>query len=206
MIKYFCRDESGKELFFFILKDYQQLPTLQYTTSLDLNLHFIGGVDEIIEQICSRNQHTDKRELLVDELFDRIRQYPGIEKYYFPDYTLDKNGKFIEEYKKIEYDILSQSNFKDYAAFSNFDNMFHFLAFKSCFYELRATNKLTLVDKNHFLELLPHNYTLQELYVKFHNEGEQFYYLSIEDAEGNWDIYSMTMDEELVFFFTRRTP
>lgn len=204
--RYYCTNRDGKDLFYISLDDFDQLPELNISSSLGIDLAEIPSSGDLLTQI--RNKHLDYgiRIYKILELFTRIQKYPGIENHYFPEFTLATNGRYLEFYEQIGREILNQE-IPDYTPLSENSHPFHFQKIKQVISEVKRQKRLNKLKQCHFEELLPESPALVLYYLDFYNLTQEFFHFQLEDGERqNWDFYCQVIQEHPVLVFFRRSP
>jgi len=205
--KYYCRDDKGRDLFFVSLHVFGPDEPYFLDTSLGIDVKSLPGIHEMVEAICRKEYSDESRITLINTLFAHLQVIPGIEAKFLPDYALDKHGRFNEPYLRILHQVISEVEFPDYTPFAENYNAFYFERIKPQFAQLLVEGKLTRMPQKQFVELLPMNPKLQELFVEYLAVNMAFYTFSewSESAPKEyWGCYLMVSENELAFLFARQ--
>ena len=204
--RYFCKDNGGRDLFFVALHDFGVEGDYFLDTSLGIDLDTEPDIKPLISEICRRDLVEEVRFSLINDLFLHLQAIPRIQSKFLPDYALDSQGRFNGSYLQILSEVVIQQNFSDYSAFSAQIRGFYFERMREAIPLLMAEGKLSLLNQAAFLDLLPNNACLQELYVEHFAEQMEFYsYQDVEESPGHrtWECFLMMNAGELAFFFIR---
>lgn len=204
--KYFCTGKDGKDLFYISLDDLDLLPELHLSSSLGLNLLDIADTGGIIQQLRDKSFDYGIRAFKILELFSMIQKHPGIENYYFPEFTLNPCGKYLDFYERIGREFLNE-DLPEFTPIRDSNHPFHFQKLKQLFSEVKRQGKIVEVETSHFEELLPNNPALQEFYVELYSPNQKLYFLQLEDSEfTRWDFYCQVILGILKLVFIRKSP
>lgn len=203
--RYFAKDNFGRDLFFIELDNTDGLEQMSFITSLGIDLDAEPSLADLISGLKQASNSTNNRNKLGGDLIAAILLLPGIEQYFFPDYLLSSTGSYLKFADNVVNDIALHSNFLDFTPFSEEHHPLSFRKLQLLLNNWKRQGRGAIVDQSRFLELLPINPLLQELYVKYHSEEMEFIVFHFED-DGNvfWDIYTVFYNGDLKFAFSRK--
>lgn len=205
--RYFAKDLSGRDLFYLEINRIIGMEECSFRTSLGVNITELEAFKYLIKQFVSSEIGDDLRNAFAEKIIIEILKIPAIESHFFDEVLLSPHGSYLEYVDETIQNILKTTEYTDYTVFSKEYNYIPFKFLKGLLKDWIRQSRETTVVKEHFLELLPSNPILQEIYVEYLTSSVEYYYFQIEDDNNiHWDLYSLFDENELKFAFTRKTP
>lgn len=205
--RYFAKDLSGRDLFYLEINRIVGMEDCSFRTSLGIEITELEEFKYLVKQFVNSKINDDLRNAFAEKIIIEILKIPAIESHFFDEFLLSPNGSYLEYVDETIQYILKTTEYADYTVFSKECNYIPFRFLKGLLKDWIRQSRETVVDKTHFLELLPINPVLQEIYVEYLTCSVEYFYFQVEDDNNiHWDIYSLFDDNELKFAFTRKTP
>ncbi len=199
----FMARKNHKDLFYIELCIDDEIDFIHFNSSLPLTIYEEEKTSKLISDITNFEVPDNRREELISELLAHLQTLSGIEKYYFSEFLLDKNGHYMEYYDVVTSSLLSDKDFEDYTVFTSTTNSFYFDFVKPLLEAELKNNAPDLLDKNTFEKLIQNSEELAREYVNLYQKNTRFFE-SIFSKETGYECYAMAVDFEVKLFFVRR--
>lgn len=201
----YCRNSAGKDLFYIELTYLGEYDLIFLNCSLEYDINQHSAAKLLIDNICQANLTEIVRSELVINLFDVIKNLPGIHAYYFPNNILSSTGKYQECYARTIKELLYEKDFPDYTVFSlNVNTIYFNYALPHLKNEIHSEFPV-YADKTHFEELICFNPELQLEYVELYSPDAEFFIISTK-SDKLYDCYIMSVNSVIKMFFIRECP
>ena len=202
--RYYCRNQSGRDLFFVELIFEADYDYIYFHTSLCYNLRDIPEVMSLIKSITKTDITDGKRSELIDNIFSAIQLLPHIKKYYFSEDEVSKNGRHLPNYSTIVEELIRTKDFPDFTAFSENINAAYFEYSLPFLEEKLREKEAKIIDTNEFKILLKNNLTLANEYVELLADNSEFYWVVLSGEKNKYDCFLMMVDDVIKLFFVRQ--
>jgi hypothetical protein len=199
--RFFCKDENDRDLFYLELFFDYELETIFWNLSIDISLFLTEEAEDIINQIVIIDAPTEKRLILIDNLFEILKQLPEIENYFFSDELLDKNGTYSKDTADTLNNILLNKDFPDYTPFAEHSNTYYFYFFIPFLKSVIKENEITFVKRKEFELLVKNRFDLQAQYAEEYSNNAVFICIKLFNNDTQYNCYVLTIDNSIKLFF-----
>jgi hypothetical protein len=172
--RYFCVDANGRDLFYIDLQ-FEDFKFIHFYTSLKYNLFDFPQVNFIVNKITDCDTLPIDRISFIDQLCVYVKELPGISSYYFRDYVLDKNGRYMEFYDSVLNKLLFDKEFENYTVFSIRIHSFYFEFLAPYLKGEIISNKAIPVERQLIEGMLQNNIELSNEYVNTYSPHTHFF-------------------------------
>src|SRR5579872_6058770 len=111
--RWMVSDDYGRDIFYFALIDNYENPRIYLSSLNDLDQYPQLAV--LLTMIRTPTLKGRQLERLAKELFNAIKKIKSLQQYYFPEYFLNKEGKFFEPayrvIKRLQEEKLKEQEF-----------------------------------------------------------------------------------------------
>jgi hypothetical protein len=159
---------------------------------------------DLIKSITTTGIMTGKRSVLIDKLFAEIKLLPNIEKYYFNEKEISKDGRHLPYYSTVVEELIRTKDFPDYTGFSENINATYFEYSLQFLEEKLRENTTQKIDSNEFKILLKYNFALANEYVELVADNSEFYWVFLSGEKNQYDCFLMTVNSVIKLFFVRQ--
>ena len=202
-IRYYNSNPFGQHLYYIEVKELDGLQDYFFETSLKLDVFLYPQLKHIINVISKRSTSPSVRKLFADRFFQLAPELiQGIEKYYFPQATLDKYGKYNEAWSNCYEQILENNKLIPYVPFSKFCNSNIFFAFNQAFKAQIFFDELRVETTRELFEEQLINDDLKDAYVEVFSPENKYYFQEERQNEEIFEFqYLTTGTGELLLLF-----
>lgn len=202
-LRYFCKDETGRDLFYIELDFDEGTDLIYFNTSLQYPIFNYDKVSEIINCLTLKKTSDVEMQKLINILFSFIRTLPNVESGYFSDELIDKTGTYMDYYDSVTSALLRDKDFDDYTVFSPSVNAFYFdYAVPIIKNEIISKNFYSM-NKSEFEMLVKNGVELALEYVNLYSENAE-YFRSIFSHENNYEFYIMIIKSDVKLLFIKK--
>ncbi len=201
------KGESGVDAFFIRLEYEPELNEYFLSTSFIVDLNKYFNYDSMVGDVTCL-QRKDEMLSKINLIAKKILEIPQLKQFYLPDFLLNKDGAFSVETALTFLELMdSKVSFPDYTLFSQRSNPIYFYEFRMALITSVVNSEPGEIPRSRWHELIANSDELQQEYVEYFSDSNQFNYAQGKDRFGNAVDYFMLFERnELKFFFTRKTP
>jgi hypothetical protein len=201
-LRVFCRSESGQDLFYIEIIYDEQTTLYILNYSLNYNLYQHEDLKLLINIVLNKFQTNSERESILYKIVDRIKIIPNINRFYFKENQLNKNGKYLEFYENVINEIIESFDAKEHVLFSTFFNSYFFELMKENVSQLMKQQG-SIFSKNEFEKIIQ-TLSLSIEYVKVFDSNAIYKKAQLISSEILFDLYVVESNMEIKLILIRK--
>lgn len=176
--RWYKTNHKGEHTFFIEVFSSTLVDELFFNTSLPMELFSKPGVIGLVKKLCKKDISTFERNNIAEKLIVKIERISAVQKYFFSDNMLDKNGKYCEAYVSTLNQLKNGLILKEFTPYSPFSNEAVFRDFQNSFVYEELIQESIRIDKNVFEACINGNIALQQAYTDIYCENSEYFFHS----------------------------
>lgn len=199
--RYFCKDNSGIDLFFVDLFFIPEQGIIFLEFSFNYNWS-ISNINRVVDQISTEIFNDERRLCLIAVLFIMVKNATEISTQVFRDQYPEMDDIYKDSYTNVLNDIIASKDFPDYSVFSKTSNAIYYNILREYIENaILSDSGLEKVDKLNFEMHVAKNSELALAYVEHLVCNLKYFVLKKEKDCEICNFYFMAESSKVILIF-----
>jgi hypothetical protein len=197
-------NQKGEHTFFIEVYSSNILDELFFETSLPVGLFSEPGITNLVNKLCKIDLPLSERNKIAEKMISKIERISDMQKFYFTDMVLDKNGKYCEAYASTLNQLKTGQILIEFTPYSSLSNEAIFHDFQNSFIYDELKHECVRVDRKTFEASISGNIALQKAYADIYCDNAEYYFHESAKNGISMTFYCVVINKALyLIYFTQ---